>query len=443
MSNFNLPVNMTRYSTFNDFEKTLTPVVTSMESLMQTLNLENTGLTMVKANSSLFGSSITAPNSTIYTTFNCPKTWEPILMTEEAIAERNRIYQKLHEKTFQGETIFPKEEFIHRAFEECPLDKLKVVIIGQDPYHKIDNKLNVEIASGLAFSGLYGGEKPSSMNKIFAELRRTWPGIILDHCELTSWAQQGVLLLNTSLTVRMGVANSHGKEKLWKYYIEYILRRIYERCPNVVFLLWGSHAKELAERSNDPPIGSKAKVLKCGHPSGINTSKNKESMFDENGHFSAIFYYINQQNEEIWKKNQILEKAGQPLLPYVDQIDWSLTHEKYNEIRNIKMYERQLLQQQVSQGQNLESGQIGGNEGQQKNLQIQETVDSDLPQLEVDTNELKIRQYQERLNQIMAFSYNLEQVQYLRSQGYTDEHIIYYQNNYKMQLKEQLDKEFS
>ena len=343
--NFNLPIHMTRYSTFNEFESKQQPVVTSMESLMQSLNFSNTGLTMVKVNSSLFDTTTNDFNentSNIYTKFNCPKTWESILMTEEAVAERNRIYQRLREKTFQGETIFPKEQYIHRAFEECPLDKLKVVIIGQDPYHKLDNKLNVEIASGLAFSGLYGGEKPSSMNKIFSELRRTWPGIILDHCDLTHWARQGVLLLNTALTVRMGIANSHGKEKLWKYYVEYIIRRICERCPNVVFLLWGSHAKELAERSNDPPIGPKAKVLKCGHPSGINTSKNKESMFDENGHFSAIFYYIQQQNQEIWKKNQTLEKAGQPLIPYIDQIDWSLTHEKYNEIQNERLYQQSL-----------------------------------------------------------------------------------------------------
>ena len=423
---FTLPIHMLRHGTFASYESTLPPLVTSHEHLLANLNITNMGLTMCRPNASLFSIPAGAP----YSTFKCPKTWESILMTEEAIAERNRVFDKLRQKVYQGETIFPKEECIHRAFEECPLNKIKVVLIAQDPYHKIDNILGREIASGLAFSGLYGGEKPNSMNKIFTELRRTFPGIELEHWDLVSWARQGVLLLNTALTVRMGEANSHGKEKLWKYYVEYIIRQISEKYPNVFFVLWGAHAKELAERSSDPPIGNKSKVLKCGHPSGLNTSKSKESGFDENGHFSAIYYEIYRQNVEIERANQNLQKQGKPLLPYVEQIDCSLRKADY---------ERMLVEDKWR--------------AEEESILLAKKVEEEKFELECDENNedhtVQVTTQQSNIpvqGQNITIStpmleYTPEQIQQLLSQGYSIEQIQAYQQQYIHQYYQKLYEE--
>ena len=418
-----LPIYMVKFSSYALYQSTLPPLITSTDKLMENLNLTGMGLTMCKPNPNLFSVPTRAP----YSDFKCPRTWEPILDTEEARAERSRVYDKLRQKVYQGETIFPKEELTHRAFEECPLDKLKVVLVAQDPYHKIHNVLGVEIANGLAFSGLYGGEKPNSMNKISTELRRTFPGIALEHWDLTSWARQGVLLLNTSLTVRMGEANSHGKEKLWKYYIEYVLKRISDSCPHVIFVLWGAHAKELAERTVDPPISPRSKILKCGHPSGINSSKNKESMFDENGHFSAIYYDIYNQNMEIYKKNQTLSQSCQPLLPYVDQIDWSLKKEDYEKIRHEDKWRREQeaikLAQSVSEEKyELPDDESTENISQQQNLSIQQS--------NPETEKISIN--------MPMIEYTQEQIQQLLSQGYTREQIQQYQQYYVQQYYEKL-----
>uniref|UniRef100_A0A6C0BDL2 Uracil-DNA glycosylase-like domain-containing protein n=1 Tax=viral metagenome TaxID=1070528 RepID=A0A6C0BDL2_9ZZZZ len=402
-SEFQIPMLMTKYKTFKEYESTLPPLVTSLENIMQNLNISNMGLNICKPSAELFSISNRIPYD--INNFICPKGWENILNTPEARSELARVFSKLQTKVGFGETIFPKEELIFRAFNECPLHKLKVVIIGQDPYHKIDSKLGVEMASGLAFSGIFDGEKPSSMIKIFKELERTFPEIQLEHYDLTSWARQGVLLLNTALTVRMGQANSHGKEKIWKYYIEYVIKRISEDYPGVVFLLWGSHAKELRDRS-DPVISPKAIVLKCGHPSGINTSKNPESMFDNNGHFSSIWYYINSKNIEILKKNELLQRNGNQLIPYIDQINWSLTRDSYY---RMKQEENEIYQaippESLTTGTHI------------SNVNINQQLTNDNQQIQSNHHV-----------ETQKIGYTEEQIQQLMSQGYTRKQIEDYQN---------------
>ena len=453
-SEFNLPINMIKFKTYASFESTLPPVITSVEQLMENLNISGMGLTICKPNPSFFS----VPTRVPYSDFICPPSWESILNTDEARCELARVYDKLRQKVYQGETIFPKEDLMFRAFRECNLSSLKVVIIGQDPYHKIDNVLDIEIASGLSFSGLYGGEKPSSMNKIFKEIERTFPEILLEHCELTSWARQGVLLLNTSLTVRMGDANSHGKEKLWKYYIEYVLKKISDENPNVIFLLWGAASKELSERTVDPPISRKAKVLKCGHPSGLNcSSKNPASRFEENGHFSAVWYDINNQNIEIQKKNEKLQQQGLPLLPYVQQIDWSLTHAGYQQMKQQDQWLEQQKAIALSQGP-IEK--VGNTEEEKFELDepVSDSINSNstivasevsgdiqnsgelyvIGQLNTVSSNGSSRQISIQTD---TLEYTQEQIDLFKSQGFNIEQIQQYQQYYTQQYYQQIHLE--
>lgn len=188
----------------------------------------------------------------------------------------------------QNFNIFPKVKDVFKAFELTPLDKLKVVLIGQDPYHKINQ------AHGLSFSVNSGIKTPPSLVNIYKELKTDLNIPIAEHGNLTHWAKQGVLLLNATLTVREGQPGSHQK-KGWEIFTNEIIKYISENTESTVFLLWGNFAKTKKEIINS----SKHLVLEAAHPSPL-----ARGAFFGSKHFS--------------KSNEFLISKGK--VP----IDWSL-----------------------------------------------------------------------------------------------------------------------
>ena len=155
-------------------------------------------------------------------------------------------------------TVFPKERDVFKAFELTPFDKLKVVIIGQDPYHKVNQ------AHGLSFSVNSGMKTPPSLVNIFKELQTDLSIPMANHGNLTSWAKQGVLLLNATLTVKEGQPGSH-QNKGWEIFTDEVIKHISENKEGVVFLLWGNFAKSKKDLIN----ASKHLVLEAAHPSPL------------------------------------------------------------------------------------------------------------------------------------------------------------------------------
>ncbi len=159
-------------------------------------------------------------------------------------------------KTFQ---VFPPTDLVFHAFQLTPLDKLKVVILGQDPYH------NDGQAHGLSFSVPEGMAIPPSLRNIYSELSTDIQGFqIPNHGNLTKWAEQGVLLLNATLTVRAHEAGSHQK-KGWEMFTDGIIKAISDKCEHVVFLLWGSYAIKKSSLIDS----NKHLILTAVHPSPL------------------------------------------------------------------------------------------------------------------------------------------------------------------------------
>lgn len=161
--------------------------------------------------------------------------------------------------------IFPKDELVFNAFNNTPLNKVKVVIIGQDPYHSIDTKEKETTphAHGLSFSVPNGTTKiPPSLKNIFKELNQDLGFEIPTHGDLTSWAKQGVLLLNATLTVRAHEAGSHQK-KGWETFTDSVIEKLSLRTEGIIFLLWGKFAQQKETLINT----KKHNILKAAHPS--------------------------------------------------------------------------------------------------------------------------------------------------------------------------------
>lgn len=187
-------------------------------------------------------------------------------------------------------TIFPPGKKIFNAFNAAPFEMVKVVIIGQDPYHGEGQ------ANGLCFSVEKGIPFPPSLLNIFKEIKDDLGFAIPPHGDLSKWAQQGVLLLNATLTVRKGEAGSHQKRG-WETFTDAVIRKISEEKQGVVFLLWGRFAQD-KEKLIDT---TKHYVLKSAHPSPLSAY---------NGFFGCRHFS---------KTNELLKKSGQ------DSIDWKIT----------------------------------------------------------------------------------------------------------------------
>ncbi|MNR16885.1 Uracil-DNA glycosylase [compost metagenome] len=183
----------------------------------------------------------------------------------------------LRQEKAAGKEVYPPGALIFNALNSTPLERVKVVIIGQDPYH------GPEQAHGLCFSVQPGVATPPSLLNIYKELKRDLNIDIAAHGCLQHWAEQGVLLLNTSLTVERGMAGSHA-DKGWGVFTDRVIEVVSEQREHLVFLLWGKHAQSKA-RLIDP---SKHLVLCSPHPSPLSAHRG----FIGNGHFSRCNKFL-------------------------------------------------------------------------------------------------------------------------------------------------------
>ena len=182
------------------------------------------------------------------------KNWSEILSTRFDKDYKIKLFSWLNEE-YKTKRIFPPQEKIFNALNLVPIDKVKVVIIGQDPYHTYGQ------ADGLAFSCHNGTPQPSLKN-IFKEIHDDLRIDMSSSTDLTPWAKQGVLLLNTSLTVVEHKPASHANE-LWHTFTREIIKILNERNQPIVFLLWGNHAKSFMPLLNN----HNHLVLTSAHPS--------------------------------------------------------------------------------------------------------------------------------------------------------------------------------
>ena len=185
-------------------------------------------------------------------------SWREALQNEFDRPYFADLAQRLHAEKAAGKTIFPPGPEIFRAFDLCPLDRTKVVILGQDPYHGYGQ------AMGLCFSVPQGVPAPPSLKNIFREIESDLGVRMSGSPDLTPWARQGVLLLNAVLTVRAGEPTSHSGLG-WQTFTDAVIRTVSERRDGVVFLLWGNYA-----RGKAPLIdGARHLVLEAAHPSPL------------------------------------------------------------------------------------------------------------------------------------------------------------------------------
>lgn len=179
-------------------------------------------------------------------------------------------------------TVYPPGRLIFNAFNLCPFDKVKVVLIGQDPYHEPGQ------AHGLCFSVNDGVQFPPSLNNIFKEIKDDTGADIPTSGNLTRWAEQGVLLLNATLTVREHAAGSHQKHG-WEEFTDEVIRTISNEREGIVFILWGSYAQSKAQLIDS----SKHFILKSAHPSPLSAYRG----FFGNHHFSLTNMYLQKRGE--------------------------------------------------------------------------------------------------------------------------------------------------
>lgn len=185
-------------------------------------------------------------------------SWKQLLKEEFNQPYFEQIALHLKTEKSQGKTIYPPGPLIFNAFDTTPIEKVKVVILGQDPYH------GPRQAHGLCFSVQTGVPPPPSLINIFKELQEDIGITIPSHGNLTHWALQGVFLLNASLTVRAGEPMSHAKIG-WAQFTDTVIRKISDHQPHVVFLLWGKFAQEKRVLIDE----SKHLLLKAAHPSPL------------------------------------------------------------------------------------------------------------------------------------------------------------------------------
>lgn len=184
---------------------------------------------------------------------------------------------------YRTKKIFPPAKLIFNAFDHTPFDQVKVVILGQDPYH------NDGQAHGLSFSVNDGIPAPPSLVNIFKEINRNLGIAVPKSGNLTRWANQGVLLLNATLTVQAHMAGSH-QNKGWETFTDAAIRHLAEERENIVFLLWGSYAQKKAAFIDN----RKHLVLTSPHPSPLSAHRG----FLGNNHFSEANKYLVANNIE-------------------------------------------------------------------------------------------------------------------------------------------------
>jgi len=221
-----------------------------------------------------------ATNKMVGLNVNIEESWKRQIADEWKQPYFNELVHFLREEKANKEIIYPPEKQIFAAFENTPFDKVKVVILGQDPYHGEGQ------ANGLCFSVAPGVRVPPSLKNIFKELNRDLNVDIPVDGDLSAWTSQGVLLLNATLTVRANQAASHQK-KGWENFTDAIIKSISENRENVVFMLWGNYAKQKASCVNR----SKHLILEAAHPSPL-----ARTGFKGCSHFSKANEYLVKNN---------------------------------------------------------------------------------------------------------------------------------------------------
>ena len=185
--------------------------------------------------------------------------WNKFILNQTSQDYFLKIKNRLLDDHKNGYAIFPDPKDFFRAFEVCPYEKTKIVILGQDPYH------TKGIADGLAFSSKNIDIIPPSLRNIFKEIKDD-VGVNNNTSNLTKWSEQGVLLLNTSLSVCEGIPNSHSNIG-WENFTDLALRKL-SKQNNLVYMLWGAHA-----RSKKSLIGNSGLILESSHPSPLSAHR--------------------------------------------------------------------------------------------------------------------------------------------------------------------------
>jgi len=216
-------------------------------------------------------------------------SWLEEIEEEFGLPYMKALKQFLVQQKRQNKVIYPAGENIFNALNATPLDQVKVVILGQDPYHGPGQ------AHGLCFSVLPGVRFPPSLQNIFKEIQQELDLPMPNHGCLQYWAEQGVLLLNAMLTVERGCAGSH-QGRGWEQFTDAVIRRLNEKRDGLVFLLWGSYAQKKGSFIDT----ARHTVLTSPHPSPLSAHRG----FFGNGHFA--------------KTNDILRAQN------LSEIDWSL-----------------------------------------------------------------------------------------------------------------------
>ncbi|WP_343306596.1 uracil-DNA glycosylase [Chitinophaga niabensis] len=216
-------------------------------------------------------------------------SWKEALKDEFQKSYFEQIVMSLKHEKASGKTIYPPGNLIFNAFDKTPFDKVKVVILGQDPYHGPGQ------AHGLCFSVQKGVKPPPSLVNIYKEMNTDLGIPIADTGDLTPWAENGVLLLNAMLTVRAGEPASHSKIG-WENFTDAVIKRLSDTKEGLVFLLWGKFAQDKQVLID----ATRHYILKAAHPSPFSVDKG----FYGCRHFS--------------KTNEILVKQGK------EPVNWQL-----------------------------------------------------------------------------------------------------------------------
>lgn len=204
-------------------------------------------------------------------------SWKQLLEKEFEAEYFQTLRSFIHEE-YQNQTIYPPPQKIFAAFDAAPVDKIKVVILGQDPYHGPNQ------ANGLCFSVREEVRIPPSLQNIYKEIEADLGKKMPSHGNLERWATQGVLLLNATLTVRAYQAGSH-QNRGWEQFTDAAIQKLAQNRENLVFLLWGSYAQKKGRYIDQ----SKHLILKAPHPSPLSAHR---------GFFGCK--HFSQANEYLW-----------------------------------------------------------------------------------------------------------------------------------------------
>lgn len=210
-------------------------------------------------------------------------SWQAIIGEEFNKPYMQTLREFLKEEKAAGKTLYPPGPLIFNAFNHTPFEKVRVVIIGQDPYHGPGQ------AHGLSFSVQDGVKLPPSLQNIYREIESDLGITMSGKGDLTAWADQGVLLLNATLTVEQANAGSHQKRG-WETFTDAAIKALNDQRENLVFVLWGSYAQKKGG-TIDP---KKHLVLKSPHPSPLSAHRG----FFGNRQFSRINAYLSEQGEK-------------------------------------------------------------------------------------------------------------------------------------------------